>query len=800
MSNKLFKDLKGNITSEDITADLNTIYNKKYVFIFNIISLLSFIVIIYNAISSALLGLPPLGSIAMIDHHVAVLLLLERLSLGIIAFVTTMPFFIMLAIDKIGDYILVSEEEKRQEQIKNNEAITNQMNIANGILMFLAIVLGSYFTSQAIIVHASYLFIACISIAAIYVLQQIIYQLLINHNLAVSTTSVITSWPQVSYNMLLQILSLSQPQKTVVTTKELIASAVAKLAHVNFSEISNEAIYQSLFTNLYEAQLARALENCAKGKAYELISFTTYNREIPSTFHNNLALLDDKVIRSPLFIAYANLLTGEEDNNATILEVIKAKHLFRNHIRSYTDQNKLLTKLKDGSILNDRSLDQTILNYSDNLSGIIIAAWEAEIAEEQSLMYGDITTELQIKLLSDRLKARDELDVTIAKTLNINTNNNNYASIAGFVIGNVNALINGIIIAAITSNILATILPGLWLGFIISNPTTLSIIMAVAFISGWYASYSMTKIAIIDICNNIDYVHYKKQILASNKQNYNNLSYGANATIILAAIGIGILTGIQVFNMLLPLGITLAVISSVFIAIMTVVASGSLFIKFIDKVFAKKKQKEIFLELNFNAEYSEQNKLKKIENWCYGSAIILGLIATALAWYNMHIFAFSVLTGMVTFLAFEIVATIIVNIFCPEVQADIAHIQREICGKVAIFATSLCSMCFFMSTFISITALVVGNIGIILGAITALCIACLYAQYVWSAGASPDVYWQKKLPKVIASNQKEATTPLQDSFGIPEQQDLDHSSKIAPEPDKTTPPKPIKTSAGALFG
>ena len=791
MSNKLFKDLKVNITSEDITADLNTIYNKKYVFIFNIISLLSFIVIIYNAISSALLGLPPLGSIAMIDHHVAVLQLLERLSLGIIAFVTTMPFFIMLAIDKIGDYILVSEEGKRQEQIKNNEAITNQMNIANGILMFLAIVLGSYFISQAIIVHASYLFIACISIAAIHVLQQIIYQLLINHNLAVSTTSVITSWPQVSYNMLSQILSLSQPQKTVVTTKELIASAVAKLAHVNFSEISNEAIYQSLFTNLYEAQLARALENCAKRKEYELISFTTYNQEefeIPSTFHNNLALLDDKVTSSALFIAYAKLLTGEEHNNATILEVIKAKHLFRNHIRSYTDQNELLEKLKDGSILKDISLDPTILNYSDNLSGIIIAAWNAEIAEEQSLMYDDITTELQIKLLADRLKARDELDVTIAKTLNINTNNNNYASITGFVIGNVNALINGIIIAAITSNILATILPGLWLGFIISNPTTLSIIMAVAFISGWYASYSMTKIAIIDICNNIDYVHYKKQILASNEQNYNNLSYGANGTIILAAIGIGILTGIQVFNMLLPLGITLAVISSVFIAIMTVVASGSLFIKFIDKVFADKKQKEIFLELNFNAEYSEQNKLKKIENWCYGSAILLGLIATALAWYNMHIFAFSVLTGMVTFLAFEIVATIIVNMFCPKVPAGIAHIQREICGKVAIFATSLCSMCFFMSTFISITVLVVGNIGIILGAITALCIACLYAQYVWSAGASPDVYWQKKLPKVIASNQKEATT-------LPEP-----DKTREPKPDKTTPRKPVKTSAGALFG
>jgi hypothetical protein len=764
MNNKLLESLSID-KDQDIKADLEKIYNKKFVFIFNIVSLLSFIVIIYNSISSALLGLPPLSSIAMIDHHVAILQFLERVSLGIIAFITTMPFFIMLAIDKIAKYVLVSEQQERQENIAKNKNITKQMAIIDGILILLAIIAASYFIIQAITVHVSYLFIAGASVAAIYLLEKIIYQLVIGFHLEEHETGhIIMQIKLKDMNILNQFLGLfktpTKGESEEKITKNLIKAAVAKLSYVNFAQIPSAVVSQSLLMHLYEAQLARALKNCAEGKEYKAISFNTYSNASPSTFHANLVLLDDKVTGSPIFITYAELLKNKDSDadKQKILEVIQAKHAFRNHMRSFENKDQLLAKLRDGSILNDQILDPYIL-ANPGLSETILAAFHAEISEEQMLICSDISLELQTKLLEERLKARDELDVKIAKTLNINTGNNNHIMRIGFVIGNLNAIINGIIITSVTSNILATILPGLWLGFVISNPITLYTIMAIAFISGWYASYNMTRTAIADICENIDHVHYKKQILNSDNQNYNNLSYTMNCIITLASLGLGVLTGIQVLNMLLPLGFTLAMVSSVFIAIMTVVAGGSLFIKFIDGVCQNQQQKAIFLELHFKEEYDEQNKIMKIENSCYALSIALGLIATALTWHNMHIFAFSVLIGMVTFLVLEIIATIVVNIFCPKQAADIEHIQREICGKVAVFATSLCSMCFFMSTFISITALVAGNIGIILGAITALCIACLYAQYVWAAGASPDVYWPKKLPKII-KNTKAAAKPL----------------------------------------
>ena len=769
MNNKLFEQLENDLnlnTNEDLQQKLEEVHNKKFVFTFNLISLLLLIVIIYNSISSALLGLPPLGMVAMIDHSGSILMLLERVSLSFVAIVTTIPFFNMLVFDKLGKNLSKTDQKNRADKITGKgKDINETMDGINGILIALAIIAASYFIVQAIMINISFLLIAAASIIAVYLLQKIIHQVVIEYHLGnhgPGNVSGVTGATNV--NMLTQLQFSQQPEKTEKAEKtvtiELVETAVKKLSYVSFSTVSNKEVYQSLVTTLYQAQLARALKAHAASDSKDVDNAVNEIKLAAAGpgIYDKLSCIDDKVAESAVYTSYVKLLKnkGDKEGNDKIQDVIRAKHKFRTSMIEYLryddPQGLFDTLLNDCTrteYIFKSGLISELCKNIDTTDEAIKQAILAEIAEEQMLLYSDgISAKLQTKLFKERLAARDELDTEIAKTLGIAVKNKGLAEKVGWWLGNVNALVNGVIIAAVTSNILSSILPALLLGFAVSSPILLYVIMAVAFASGWYASFSITKDAVEDICKNLDHIRHKNQLLQSNQTSYNNLSTGGKLGILLAAIGVGILTGIQVFHMLLPLGLTLAIVSSIFIAGMTVVAGGSLFIKFIDKVLQEQKEKASFLELHFSNENDKQSRVTRAENISYAISIVLGIAATVLIWSNMHIFAFAVLTGMTTFLVAEIFATVIVNKYCVDKPPSNWHIAREVCGKVAIFATALCAMCFFMSTFVTITALVSGNVGIILAIITALCIAYLYSQYVWSAGASPDVYWQKSLPSV----------------------------------------------------
>lgn len=818
MNNKLFEDLRNKLEYTNIQQDLEKIHNKRFVFTFTFIGIFLLIVIGYNSLSSALLGLPPLGVIAGIDHQGEILLLLERISLGVIAVAITIPFFSMLAFDKLGANLSENEILEREQAIKKQQAdIDKTMSWVTAILVVLTIITVSYIATHAAILGILAIPVSAAIITTAYLLRKMIRHMVTESYLGNNSQGDIKGDHHKSSDIgiLAQILAYlhklmpEDKQKTkeeaIAETKALVKDSVAKLSHINFQSVSAESVYQSLLTHLYQKQLARTLKRYAENS--DNLNDITFgacyagNEDNKPKLYSNLALLDSYIQgktgqKFNVFQNYKQLIdevnnAKDEDKTAAkekLLAVIRAKHAFR---KSITDS---LTSGEGNEVTNALALLYYAINSEktneafcmidsyfttigldnyevnslfameadkvsdkDKTNKAIVDAIIAELAEEKLLICENNGTfsnpELQAELLKKRLAARDQLDAEIANTLEIDVSATDWASIIGQSIGALNAIVNGVIIAAVTSSILSNILPALILGFAISNPIAIYAIMALAFVSGFYASFTITKDSVVKVCKNIGFVWYQRHILESYKS-YNNLSYTQNTIILLASVGVAILTGLQVMHLLIPFGATLAVASSIFISGMTLIAGASLFARFVDDLEQKKAQKAEFLELNFKNEHEVQKSASQKETIWYCVSVALGLAVTALVWSQMHIFAFAVLTGMGTFLASEILSSLVINNYHG---AKKEYIKREVCGKFAVFSTALCSMCFFISTVIGITALVPGNLGIIIALLTALCIASLYSKFVWAAGASPDNYWPAAFPTIQNESGKAKT-------------------------------------------
>jgi hypothetical protein len=767
MSSKFQKFKEGNITLEDKiltnalnseTKTTNRLKSGWYIYV---------IIAIVNGLTTGFIGFPDIGDIASVDNISNItsgFSIFDKLFMMISTSFMMWPFFQQIFISKVNDKVNV-EIHKKRELIVNNKNNTLRMGLKDSSVLFIYDIISIIILSSLIGVSLgvslkygtaliSFFIISTLASLVILKYSRELVKTYVKNNIEKKYDSNSNDKYLLNVKVPLPIKKIMSKYKSDNETKSIIRSAINELKIIKHSHPTQEEINQALFYSIYHKQLDRVRAAIGNGTYNYHMSITSLaSRNKKSDNYQLYAILSkiDEAIDNSELVKVARIIKQAKNNHDDIKEDVILNEIsqFRAKI------------LKDGTIISSREVIIKLLE-NDSSIGIIYELKKAELFEELDLYNANLSNKQNYKLMKKRFNDRNnfELDKLIANE----KREEGYIFIwFGNILGGLNAIVNGIITAAVVGKLLVILMPIL-IGTTITNPLILWTTFAAVAGVGCYTSFSITRESMIKVFSKIDREIIKDTIVEKTKDDNNRILL--RIAVIIGSMGLATLSGLQVFNILhLYIG-NFALYAAISVATTTLIAVYSLFSDYAEVTLVKKAKNELYIEAFFQNEHNKNNVLNKIYNWNFIISVFIGIAtATTLQMIYPHIVVSCTIGIFSTFFS----GLVISNTTNDQYKKENINKLNTI-SKAGLCITLLYTGCLMASVSSAIFKLYIisyAPANIFLAITVGLIVAALYFPYVWNTATSTENNFTDTIIEIKSSNSEiEESTLKKNSFLI----------------------------------
>jgi len=367
-------------------------------------------------------------------------------------------------------------------------------------------------------------------------------------------------------------------------------------------------------------------------------------------------------------------------------------------------------------------------------------AINAEIAEEKRVANTSLSREMQLQAMYNRVIARSDAET---KRLQETTHNPQpwwKFAYLGNALGVINAFVNAAINGAVSGKIILLILPVVF-GLSITNPILLYSIVGATCIAGFTSSFLITRQSIVGVFRKIDEENNRTRLIKRPVKTIST-AWWLTPMVAIAASGLGILSGMQVYYILLIYLPGMALAASITVGTISLIAIFALFVDYARASIDKYKKSEDFLQEYFPAEAHKAEAVNTI----YRQEMIVSLatgIATGLLlwqWFPQHIVMVSVV-GLASFCA----TWMLIGTTSNDLYQKKGINRLNMVAKSGFSITLLYCICLMVAVALGICSipLLSGNmIGTLVALSISTIVASLYFPYVWNSATSPDIMLQ----------------------------------------------------------
>ncbi|MEE3003405.1 MAG: hypothetical protein VX335_03540 [Pseudomonadota bacterium] len=747
--------------SQALNHDIKTVDRKRSGW------LVFLIIAVANGLTTGFLGFPDIGSIASVDN-------ITNLSSGfsitdkvfMMAGTTLMmlPFFKQLFSAKVNEKVNIDNSSKRNEIIEDAESNASSIRgkLKNSPTLFLidalgiALICGIFGATISLLINHGAI------ILPIMIMSQIVSIILytntktfvrsilknslasehkINKNIK-SNDSEHENNHSILKRYLLNIKINSY--KSSFKTKKIIRESIEELKILQFTQPSKIEIENSLFNSIYNKQISRYRSSIILGASditlnqmqiAHMHSRISDKNHALSKLYQKLSGIDKVVEKSPL-VRFQQVL-HKEGNSDDLKEVLRVVSAFRAYL---IDENIIINQNYNESV--SELLKKLDLKVDEN-NKFIKDAILAEISEEKQILDLSLSDAQNFTAMQTRFEERNELELETLLKLE-NRGNNGIFAIIGNVIGTLNALVNGAITAAVIGKLIITLIPIIF-GVSISSPLAIYAILGISCIAGFVSSFNITRKSIIKVFAKNDKDLISREILTKSKIKQNNIYLKLAITI--GAIGLGVLSGLQVYSILTAYLASVAFYSAIVVGVTTVFAVYSLFSDYAINSIAKSKAKENFVATYFKNESKKMQSMSNIYMLEFILSLTLGVAVAIGVWAVFpHIVVVSMLGIATTFFSWQLIALTSNDHYKKE-----KILKLNFISKAGICITLLYTMCLMISVSCGIFSLgifSINSINLLFSIGVGIIVASLYFPFVWNTATSPELNFTHSILKL----------------------------------------------------
>jgi len=743
---------------------------------------ISIIIAVANGFTTGLLGFPDIGAIASVDgisHNIYAFKLSERIFMMVSTSLIMLPFFQQLFQPLVYDKVNLGIDERNKE-IRDNSALGAKIEKSkkNGALFYVKLI--GYIISSAAL---SITIFATINYG-LALLPFMLFALATTLTLWVLATNITTNRVKLQagkdaleekaeetsnesnsiiknktiHGFIIRTKAIDSFKRRT-KTKALIRSAISELTKIKHQSPSQEQVNDALFSIIYQAQLQRLRKAIKLGNGdiekmtiTHMCSYIKGDISPISNLYKQLQTIDALVEDSPL---YKFELEMEKESQDIQKQVLKDVALFRRYIIA---TGSLIGDTNDDKTEEDRLLNGFLSGFNEIESerlkdngGKSLHAIKAEIAEERRLYKDNLDREFSIQLMQKRLNNR--IDAEVYNHLDKVNNSSNFFAKTGNVLGCLNALVNAAITAAVSSKIVLSILPIIF-GISFTNPIAIAAIVGATCIAGFASSYNMTRPSIIRVFAKADRSQAKNKILGPDKNQ--KTEYFLNIAVAIGALGLGVLSGMQVYSILLVYLPPFALAAALVVGITSFIAVYSLLSDYSRATLEKFQKKAAFLQEYFPEEKEKSSAMDAIYRNEFMLSLVLGIATAMIVWPLIH----QIVTAIVIGTCVMLFSGVLLG-KTSEDQYNKPDVSRlNLIYQSGLTVTLLHSVCLLISVALGIYSIPMLS-GTFIGSILAVAIgstvAVLYFPSVWNTATSPDINFKTSIIDV-----KEAINNLSD--------------------------------------
>lgn len=697
-----------------------------------------------NGFTSGLMGFPDLNALGHLDGlalNQFWFSVTERVFMMVASGFMMLPFFQQLF--KSNVYQTYHERSLiRSQQIRKKsplgqalEKSKNQGGLytANLFLISGITTIISYIISAVILHHVINIPLIALSFMGIILIHQVaIYGIKRHIKKQVSAATLH------SFNSTLSYEEATVKVETAIArfvsqkrTETIIRKAILQLKSIKFAKPSEEELRSALIKTIYAAQLERFRTQISQGGKLSpcSIEYVKQRYALGSDYHtilDNISSVDSMVMQSPLLKFEAAMLMAskreEKIDKATLYQDLQ-------DFRQWAVDNQSMISGIKANPFPDRELSE----WSEK-------AIEAEIAEEKRVDNTSLSREMRLQAMYNRVIARSDAET---KRLQETTHNPQpwwKFAYLGNALGVINAFVNAAINGAVSGKIILLILPVVF-GLSITNPILLYSIVGATCIAGFTSSFLITRQSIVGVFRKIDEENNRTRLIKRPVKTIST-AWWLTPMVAIAASGLGILSGMQVYYILLIYLPGMALVASVTVGTISLIAIFALFVDYARASIDKYKKAEDFLQEYFPAEAHKAEAVNTI----YRQEMIVSLaagIATGLLlwqWFPQHIVMVSVV-GLASFCA----TWMLIGTTSNDLYQKKGINRLNMVAKSGFSITLLYCICLMVAVALGICSipLLSGNmIGTLVALSISTIVASLYFPYVWNSATSPDIMLQ----------------------------------------------------------
>lgn len=716
-----------NLLQHDIKTKKRT-KNGWYIFI---------VVALINGITTGFLGFPDIGDIASVDNIsnlTSGFSLYDKIFMMVSTSLMMWPFFQQIFAGKVYEKVQQDAYNKREEIINDPDNFLRQ-GIKHSKALFIYDIISTIIVTAVIgsalgiaiqygtALISFFIVVTLVSLSLLKIGRDFLKSYVKNN---IATEHYKEQKPKDKTKVFLANTQLSR-FKSHSKTKSIIRQAISEIKFIQHTHPNQEEVYNALFNSIYEVQLQRYRMAILKGNSettLEHMSITNMARKHTtshlSKLYMNLAGIDNIVASSPLLVLQKKIYDVYEKDSDKYKNLLKEISSFRASI------------INKGIVIKpETTVTKLVEGITDPL---LIDAIIAEIEEEKGLYSKDHDDHFAFKLMQRRFENRNNFEFNMLLELEQHNEKSAYFWV-GNIIGTLNALVNGAITAAVVGKLIMFLFPILF-GFTISNPITLGIIFASTAIVGFYSSFSLTRKSMVRVFKKMEYEAKKDKVVINSNMKNNN--YALKTAIIVAAIGLGLLSGLQVYMLLGLYYHTAAIYAGVIVCIASMFAIYSLFTDYANAQIKNLEEKDNFIATYFPKENEKNKVINKVYSWNYALSLIIGVaVATLIHVIYPHIIVCCTLGMFAVFLSGYTINTVTND----QYKKPNVH-KLNMYAKSGACITMLYSGCLMASVAsgifkLSIISFMPANL--MFAVAIGLIVAALYFPYVWNTATAPEI-------------------------------------------------------------
>jgi hypothetical protein len=715
-----------------------------------------------NGFTSGLMGFPDLNVIAHMDgmpiNHFW-FSLTERICMMIASGFMMLPFFQQLF--KSNVYQTYHERSlSRTQEIRKNSALgkalansqkAGSLYMASLFLASSLAIITSYVISSIVLHHILNMPLIALCFAGVILIHQIATYTIkryIKKQVSAATlhTFDITLSHKEAKEKVATAIARFVSQKR---TETIIRKAILQLRSIKFVKPSEEELRHALIKTIYAAQLERFRTQISQGGKLSPCRIEYLKQQYASdsdyyTILDHIRSVDSMVMQSPLLQFEAEMLMAskreEQIDKATL----------------YQDLHNFRQWAVDNAVMISEATTY-LSTQGDKLSKWSRKAIEAEIAEEKRLDNQKSPIATRQKAMLNRCIARSDAETARLQAIQAAKQPWWKFAYLGNTLGIMNAVVNAIINGAVSGKIILLILPVVF-GLSITNPILLYTIISATCIAGFTSSFLITRQSIVGVFRKIDEKNIRNRLIKK-PLSLATSSWWLTPLVAVAATGLGILSGMQVYYILMIYLPGFALAASLIVGAISFIAIFSLFLDYARASLDQQQKTQDFLEIHFPAESQKAQAAHKIYRQeliaSVAASIAIGLLLWQ--WFPQHIVMVS-LVALASFCA----TWILIGTGSNDLYQKSGINRLNMIAKWGFSITLLYCICLMMAVSLGIYSipLLSGNmVGTLVALSVSTIVAGLYFPYVWNTATSPDI----NLPVSIidtADTDSKPKTPL----------------------------------------